>query len=63
MRRTGEAYFVARIAYLAEMGMPNDPPSTKDARKAAKRKEREREEAAIFDEYGEEILGVKRPAK
>ena len=64
MRRTGETYYVARRAYLAEMGMPDDPPSQKGAkRKAARllREEQTHQDAAIFAEYGADVLGVEPP--
>ena len=54
MRRTGESYMTARARYLAEMGMPVDPPSTKKAR----HRERDEADAAIFLEYGADVLGV-----
>ena len=60
MRRTGEGYMAARRAYLVEMNMPVNPPSTKDARRRAAREVTRLRDAAIFAEYGP-ALGVPPP--
>lgn len=58
MAITGESYMVARLAHLAEQGLPPDHPTSAVAR--------ERSDARIAAEYGDHLgvtVSKKRPAK